>query len=137
MSVNATNPTQGFQNNVTNLESVESSANGVRASLQEQFRQDQEAMVAALTSAFQRTMQTAIAESEARNKIIADGLRTQVTSLRSDVTRLSEENRRLETNVNTLAKEYLNHGHWHGNSSGVCRLPQGGHDTGGYKKSLW
>ena len=56
MSVNTTNPVQGFQNNVTNLESVASSAAGVRASLQEQFRQDQETMVAALTGAFQRTM---------------------------------------------------------------------------------
>ena len=137
MSVNATNPVQGFQNNVTNLESVASSAAGVRASLQEQFRQDQEAMVAALTGAFQRTMQTPIAESEARNKIVTDGLRTQVTSLRSDLTRLTEENSCLKTNVNTLAKDYLNHGHWHANTSGVCRLPQPGHDTGGYKKNLW
>ena len=85
MSVNVTNPVQGFQSNVTNLESVRTSAEGVRVSLQEQLRQDQEAMITTLTSVFQQTMQTALAESETRQNAIIDGLRAENNSLQRKV----------------------------------------------------
>ena len=110
MSVNATNPVQGFQSNVTNLESVESSAAGVRASLQEQFRQDQEAMVAALTGAFQRTMQTAIAESEARQNAKISNLESENTLLKKEI-----ETLKLTTKEELATKvdQSSFNGHWH------------------------
>ena len=110
MSVNAANPVQGFQNNVTNLESVASSAAGVRASLQEQLRQDQEAMVAALTGAFQRTMQTAIAESEARNKIVTDGLRSENTLLKKEIETLKSTTKE---ELATKVDQSNFNAHWH------------------------
>ena len=113
MSVNAANPVRGFQSNVTNLESVESSAAGVRASLQEQFRQDQESMIAALTGAFQRTMQTAIAESEARNKIVTDGLRSENALLRREIAVLKAASATKEELATKVDQSSFN-AHWHG-----------------------
>ena len=109
-----TTPVQGFQSNVTNLEGIESSAAGVRASLQEQFRQDQEVMIAALTGAFQRTMQTAIAESEARNKIVTDGLRAENTVLQRKVTALEIKTVKLETDLAAKVDQSNFDDHWHG-----------------------
>ena len=113
MSVNATNPVQGFQNNVTNLESVASSAAGVRASLQEQFRQDQETMVAALTGAFQRTMQTVIAESEARQNVKITNLESENVLLKREIEALKAASATKEELATKVDQSNFD-AHWHG-----------------------
>ena len=95
MSANATNPVRGFQDNVTNLEGIRTSAEGVRVSLQAQLRQDQEAMIATITSVFQ----TALAASEARHQTAMDGLRAENTVLQRKVTALEIKTVKLETDL--------------------------------------
>ena len=117
MSVSAINPVQGFQNNVTNLEGIESSAAGVRASLQEQFRQDQEAMITALTGAFQRTMQTAIAESEARQSVKISNLESENTLLKKEIETLKSTTKEgLATKVDQVNFDR----HFHGYGKQEC-----------------